>query len=66
MDMAADTDVLRLLGRPFPPYSARPFRCEGCGGLWRVAGVWHPGGQAGALVVVRCDGCHSMRNGGAP
>lgn len=64
--MAMDADVLRFLGQPFPLYLTPPWRCRYCGGLWRVAGTWHPGGQEGAYVMVRCDGCGSMCNGGAP
>ena len=62
--MATDADVRRLLGQPFPSRLAPPWRCD-CGGLWRAVAPWHPGGQAGALVLAQCDRCHSTRNGGA-
>lgn len=64
--MATDAEVLRLLGKPFPPYTPEPWRCHYCGGLWRVVGAWHPDGQIGAYVMLRCDGCGSAQNGGAP
>lgn len=64
--MATDDEVMELIGQPFPLNLDLPWRCKDCGGLWRVAGAWHPGGSTGAYVLVRCDGCGSMQNGGAP
>ncbi len=64
--MATDNEVLSLLGIPFPPFAEKPHRCDHCGGIWRVAGTWHPDGQVGAYVILQCDGCGAMQNGGAP